>query len=81
MITGENIKLLEETGNADWISALESASIKGLIDEINDQSLFDERNHREFLAPKEFPGGRLITRRNPSLAIKRAKTKKRWASV
>jgi transposase len=75
MITGENIKLFKETGGIDWISVLKSVSIKSLIDEIINNSLFDEMNLCEFMAPNEFPNERLIACRNPSLAIKRAKTR------
>ena len=73
MLTQARIERLAEIGGIDWVSALRSPAIRGLVDEGSLQlSLFDERDLVEIASP-DFPGERLVVCRNPVLAAERAR--------
>jgi hypothetical protein len=81
MLSSKNIDELRRHDGLDWISALRSSSLKGLISQTGLQmSLFDERNLFEFKAP-EYPGERLIACRNPFLADKRDRVRQELLSA
>jgi transposase len=72
MISHKAIAEMRETAGIGWISALKSASIRGLIEQGHLQlGLFDQRNLVELSSP-EYPGERLVACRNPELARLRA---------
>jgi transposase len=72
MISQKSIEEIRQANGIDWITALKSGAIRGLIDDKHVQpDLFDERNLFEFTHP-DFPGERLIACRNPELAKLRA---------
>jgi hypothetical protein len=72
MISQKAVDLLHAQNGVDWISALKSASIRGLVEQGAIQlDLFDERNLFELTSP-DYPGERLIACRNPQLAKLRA---------
>lgn len=72
MMGHKTIAELREVDGIGWISALKSASIRALVEQGQLQlGLFDERNLIEQSAP-EYPGERLVARRNPALAKLRA---------
>ena len=59
-------------GRIDWITALQSATLKKLVDQgVIQSSLFDESNLFE-ITHDDYPGERLIACRNPVLGRKRA---------
>jgi transposase len=81
MLSSKNIDELRRHDAVDWISALRSSSLRGLIAQSGFQvSLFDERNLFEFEAP-EYPGERLIACRNPFLADKRDRVRQELLSA
>jgi hypothetical protein len=60
------------SGRIDWITALQSGTLKKLVDQgVIQASLFDERNLFE-ITHTDYPGERLIACRNPVLGRKRA---------
>jgi hypothetical protein len=68
MISSKAIAELREDGGVDWITALQSASIRGLLEQGQLQlGLFDERNLVEIASP-DYAGERLVACRNPELA-------------
>ena len=72
MISSKAIAELRQSPGVDWITALKSISIRGLVEQGQLQlGLFDERNLVEINAP-EYPGERLVACRNPELAKLRA---------
>ena len=72
MISQKQIDALNERSGVDWITALKSGAIRGLVDAGAIQmDLFDERNLFEF-SHEDFPDERLIACRNPQLAKLRA---------
>jgi transposase len=72
MISAKAIAELREDGGLDWITALKSTSIRGLLEQGQLQlGLFDERNLVEIASP-DYPGERLVACRNPELAKLRA---------
>jgi hypothetical protein len=73
MLTSARIDALRELGGLDWISALRSPQIRGLVDSGALQlGLFDQRSLAEISHP-EFPGERLVVCKNPALAAERAR--------
>jgi transposase len=81
MLGSKNIEIMKAEKGIDWITALRSTSIRGLVESGNLQlSLFDENNLCEFNAPGDFPGERLIACRNPFLADKRAHAREKLLS-
>jgi transposase len=75
MIGKTTIECLREMPGIAWITALKSASIRALVEEGQVQmDLFDERNLLEITSPM-YPGERLVACRNPTLALRRAKTR------
>ena len=63
---------LREVDGLDWISALTSTQIRGLVEQDDLQlSLFDQQDLVE-LASDDYPGERLMACRNPLLAESRA---------
>lgn len=71
MISNVQIDAMRKMDGVDWITALKSGAISGLIDDKTLQpDLFDERNLISFSSEK-YPGERLIACRNPALAKRR----------
>ena len=75
MITSARINEdLRDVEGLEWISALNSKSIRKLVDAGHiDRSLFDERDLAEITDEENFPGERLVVCRNPLLADERAR--------
>ena len=72
MISAKAIEDLRQSPGVDWITALKSTSIRGLVEQGQLQlGLFDERNLVEIESP-DYPGERLVACRNPELAKLRA---------
>jgi transposase len=72
MISSKAIAELRQEAGIDWITALKSTSIRGLLEQGQLQlGLFDERNLVEIDSP-DYPGERLVACRNPELAKLRA---------
>ena len=72
MISSKAIAELRQDAGIDWITALKSTSIRGLLEQGQLQlGLFDERNLVEIDSP-DYPGERLVACRNPELAKLRA---------
>jgi transposase len=75
MISQKAIDEMSQDGDAAWITALRSGSIRSLVEQRHLQpDLFDERNLLEISSP-DFPGERLVACRNPQLAKLRAHTR------
>ena len=73
MLTSARIEVLQQLGGVEWISALRSPQIRGLVNSGSLQlGLFDERNLAEITDPA-FPGERLVVCKNPDLAAERAR--------
>ena len=63
------LNTLEQEDGVDWITALRSPTIQGLVKQGHIQlGLFDQRNLFEFSHPDR-PGERLVACRNPDLAV------------
>jgi transposase len=72
MISQVQITALQALEGVDWITALKTGAIRGLVQTGHLQlGLFDERNLFELSHP-DFPGERLVACRNPDLAKLRA---------
>jgi len=72
MITQKQISALTDMGSVDWITALDSQTIRTLVEAGDLQmGLFDERNLFEVAHP-DYAGQRLVACRNPELARRRA---------
>ena len=72
MVSQKAIDELRDQGGIDWITALKSVSIRGLVEQGHLQlGLFDQRNLAEVTSP-EYPGERLVACRNDALAQLRA---------
>lgn len=72
MVSQKAIDELRGQGGIDWITALKSVSIRGLVEQGHLQlGLFDQRNLAEITSP-EYPGERLVACRNDALAQLRA---------
>ncbi len=73
----------EAASSFDRIAALTAGEIRDLVDGGDlPLSLFDERDPVEVAAPESLPGERLIARRDPTVAAKRARTRReRLAAV
>jgi len=68
MISQKQIDALRERPGMDWVTALRSEAIRGLVEGGHLQlGLFDERNLFELRHP-DYPGERLVACRNPELA-------------
>ncbi len=76
MITNVQISAMQMMTGVDWITALKSGAIAGLVDDKTLQpDLFDERNLLSLTHP-DYPGERLVACRNPALAKRRAEKRK-----
>ena len=72
MISQTQINALKALAGVDWITALKTGALRGLVaDGALQLGLFDERNLFELTHP-DFPGERLMACRNPELAKLRA---------
>ena len=72
MISQTQIDALKGLAGVDWITALRTGALRGLVaDGALQLGLFDERNLFELTHP-DFPGERLVACRNPELAKLRA---------
>jgi transposase len=72
MVSQKAIDDLRGQGGIDWITALKSVSIRGLVEQGHLQlGLFDQRNLAEITSP-DYPGERLVACRNDALAKLRA---------
>ena len=72
MISQTQIDALKALAGMDWITALRTGALRGLVaDGALQLGLFDERNLFELTHP-DFPGERLVACRNPELAKLRA---------
>ncbi len=72
MISQTKITVLKTLEGVDWITALKTGALRGLVaDGALQLGLFDERNLFELTHP-DFPGERLVACRNPELAKLRA---------
>ena len=72
MVSQKAIDELRGQGGIDWITALKSVSIRGLVEQGHLQlGLFDQRNLAEITSP-DYPGERLVACRNDALAKLRA---------
>ena len=75
MISQKAIDEMSKDDDVAWITALHSSSIRTLVEQKHLQlGLFDERNLLEISSP-DFPGERLVARRNTELAKMRAHTR------
>lgn len=73
MITSARIQADLKPAGLDWITALRAPKIQELVQSGPLQlTLFDERDLAEIAAP-DYPGERLIVRRNPDLARERGR--------
>jgi len=73
MITGAQVRQLQEEVGVSWITALRAPAIQKLVEEGAIQlSLFDTQNLVEVADPR-YPGERLVVCYNPWLGQKRAK--------
>ena len=73
MLTSAQIERLKAVGGIGWVSCLRAPAIRALVTAGDLQlSLFDERDLVE-ITSSDFPGERLVVRRNPALAHKRAR--------
>ena len=73
MIKQTRIEELRKVDGVDWISALDTAQIRALVDGGELQlGLFDQRNLME-ITSEQFPGERLVVCRNPLLAHERSR--------
>lgn len=73
MITSARIRMLQELGGIDWITALRAPAVRKLAESGDLQlSLFDEANLAEIIHP-DYPDERLVACRNPALAGERAR--------
>ena len=76
MISNVQIEAMRTMEGVDWITALKSGAIARLADAGQLQpDLFDERNLIS-LTSEDYPGERLVARRNPELARLRAAKRK-----
>lgn len=74
--TQENVKLLSETGEFGFITALKAPQVRKLVKEGCVQlSVFDELNLAEIACETLYPGQRLVVCRNPLVAADRARTR------
>ena len=72
MITNVQIEGMRKLDGVDWITALKSGAIAGLVDDKTLQpELFDERNLLSLTHP-DYPEEQLVACRNPELAKRRA---------
>ncbi len=72
--TNENVRLLSETAEFGFISALKAPQIRKLVKEGAIQlSVFDEFNLAEIACEKLYPDQRLVVCRNPLVAAERAR--------
>jgi len=72
MITNVQIDGMRKLDGIDWITALKSGAVAGLVDDKTLQpELFDERNLLSLEHP-DYPGEQLVACRNPELAKRRA---------
>lgn len=72
MLSQGSIDALRAEPGLEWITALKSVQIRGLVEDGALQlGLFDQRNVFELTHP-EYPGERLVACRNPALAERRA---------
>jgi transposase len=75
MLTETQLVTLRQFPGVGWISALRGPAIRALVESgALQQSLFDERNLAEIIAP-DYPGERLIACFNPLLAEERRRTR------
>ena len=73
MLTEARIREEVTPAGVDWISALTSSAIRKLVEAKEEQfSLFDEKNLLE-ICSDHYPGERLMVRRNPIMAERRAR--------
>jgi hypothetical protein len=71
MITGAQVRQLQELTGVSWITALRAPTIQQLVDNGTIQlSLFDTQNLAEVTDPR-YPGERLVVCHNPLLAAER----------
>jgi Transposase DDE domain len=71
MISNVQIEAMRKMDGVDWITALKSGAIAGLVDAGALQfDLFDDRNLIS-LTHADYPGERLVACRNPALATRR----------
>jgi hypothetical protein len=76
MISNVQIEAMRKMEGVDWITALKSGAIAGLVKAGELQlGLFDERNLLSFTS-EDYPGERLVACRNPELARLRAAKRK-----
>jgi len=74
MIKQTRIEELRKIDGVDWISALDTAQIRALVEGGDLQlGLFDERNLMEITSEEHFAGERLVVCRNPLLAEERSR--------
>ncbi len=72
MITNVQIEGMRKLDGVDWITALKSGAIAGLVDDKTLQpELFDDRNLLSLTHP-DYPEEQLVACRNPELAKRRA---------
>jgi hypothetical protein len=73
MVTGAQVRQLQEVAGLSWVTALRAPTIQQLVDAGSIQvSLFDTQNLAEVTDPR-YPGERLVVCHNPLLAEKRAR--------
>jgi hypothetical protein len=73
MLTGAQVKKLQEVAGNHWVTALRAPALKQLVEAGSIQlSLFDTQNLAEVTDPR-YPGERLVVCFNPLLCEKRAK--------
>jgi transposase len=74
MLTSARIEALKKVDDISWVSALQSAGVRKLVDSGEVQmELFDQRDLVEVRCEEAFPGERLVVCLNPALREERAR--------
>ena len=72
--TSENVKVISQTADFGYITALKAPQIRKLVkDEHLQLSLFDQQNLAEISCEELYPGQRLVVCKNPLVASERAR--------
>lgn len=72
--TNENVKVISQTAEFGYITALKAPQIKELVRDGHLQlSLFDQQNLAEIVCEQLYPGQRLVVCKNPLVASERAR--------
>jgi transposase len=82
MLTSARIEALKEVDDISWVSALQSAGVRKLVNSGAVQmELFDQRDLVEVRCEEAFPGERLVVCLNPALREERARKRAELLNV